>query len=53
MQHKIQIYRIEMILLWYNNKQNKYVCTVECIYYIYIDPITVPSTSWFDTEKKL
>ena len=30
---KIQIKGIEMILLWYNNKYNKYVCTVDI--YIY------------------
>ena len=32
---KIQINGIEMILLWYNNKYNKYVCTVDIYIYIY------------------
>ena len=33
---KIPINGIEMILLWYNNKYNKYVCTVDIYIYIYI-----------------
>ena len=32
---KTQIKGIEMILLWYNNKYNKYVCTVDIYIYVW------------------
>ena len=33
---QIQINGNEMIFVWYNNKYNKYVCTVDIYIYIYI-----------------